>query len=56
LELSSLSVIGGLHVVPPFSDLLVSTALCAVERSNEMLIACSVPFCENETQGSDARS
>ena len=42
-ELSSLRVIGELQVSPPLSDRLVSTALCAVERSNEMLIACSVP-------------
>ena len=30
--------------MPPSSDRLTSTALCAVERSNEMLIACSVPI------------
>jgi hypothetical protein len=47
--------------LPPSNDLLVSTALCAVERSNETLIACSVPrpfdgLGDQEIHGSDERS
>jgi hypothetical protein len=61
LELSSLSVTGGSQVVPPFRDRLVTTALCAVERSNEMLIAWRVPepfsgLGDHESHGSDDRS
>jgi hypothetical protein len=60
-ELSSRSVIGLLQLLPPSSDLLVSTALCAVERSKEMLIACSVPEpffgqADHDSHGSDDRS
>jgi len=61
LELSSRSVIGGLQCSPPSSDRLTSTALCAVDRSNEMLIACSVPrpfagLADHESHGSEDRS
>ncbi len=58
LELSSRSVIVRCQVLPPSSDLLTSTALCAVDRSNEMLIACSVPdpfagLADHASHGSD---